>query len=101
MQKREYQNDPVHCAIGLRNGIPLHYGRAAVSGDWYIGNPLLDYTIGTIKEAEEAGERVVWHPDGPPMFRLDWLVDGDESRSAEIKQVLTAMDGNGQKSFIQ
>jgi hypothetical protein len=72
-------NDPVHCAVlGLKDGPVIYYGRAALSGDWYIAlDGATPEQIATLeKEAHEEDELTIWHPYGPLMFRLDWLAEG-------------------------
>jgi hypothetical protein len=75
------QNERVICAVASINGVIFYYGRGVVSGDWYINLPLEtdpELFKAGIDEARAEGERIVDHPYGPTMVRLDWLGSSKE-----------------------
>jgi hypothetical protein len=94
-----HQTETVLCAVATLSGVICYYGRGVVTGDWYINLPLegdLELIKGGIDEALEEGERIVFHPYGPAMMRLDWLGSAkeypqDRDKTETVKRILEQM----------
>jgi hypothetical protein len=86
------QTERVLCAVASLSGVVCYYGRGVITGDWYINLPLEgdpELLKAGIDEALEEGERIVEHPYGPTMVRLDWLGSAKEHpRDRVIIEVL-------------
>jgi hypothetical protein len=93
------QTETVLCAVASLSGLIVYYGRGVITGDWYINLPLEDdpeLLKAGIDEALEEGERIVEHPYGPLMVRLDWLGSAkehpqDRALIEELRQRLERM----------
>jgi len=73
------KHERVPCAVAIVLGEVTYYGRGIESGDWYMAPSAPQNVVNRVlDEASTNGERVVYHPYGPAMVRLDWLRYGEE-----------------------
>jgi hypothetical protein len=99
----EALTNPIRCAVIQLKGAPvLYYGRAALSGEWYISVEATPEQIATLaQEAHGEGQQTIWHPYGPLLFPLDWLAEGStdpklSNKHAALKRLLESFPPQSQ-----